>query len=105
MPVVILVCCYIVVILFKGFLVLWQLKRSWSPHQSLHQPHFLNKWGEKKFEFEFCNNIEDNIQEVMPCITYSVVFHVYLSGSEILLTTNRHQVMVYFVLYLVRSCM
>ena len=72
--------------------VLWQLKRSWIPHQPHRQLLFSNELG-INFEFEFCNNIEDKFNGCMPCITYSSVLHVYLRRSQILLIFNRLQVM------------
>ena len=72
--------------------VLWQLKRSWSPHQTHCQPLFSNESG-VNFEFEFCNNIEDRFNRVMSYITDYVVLHVYLRRSRILLTFNKLQVM------------
>ena len=70
---------------------LWQLKRSWSPLQPHCQPLFSNKSG-VNFDFEFCNNIEDEFNGGMSCITYSVALHVYLRRSRVLLTFNRLQV-------------
>ena len=58
--------------------VLWQLKRSWRPHQPHRQPLFSNESG-VNFEFEFCNNIEDKFNGGMPCITHFAVFHVLIS--------------------------
>ena len=79
--------------------VLWQLKCSWSSHQHYRQPLFSNESG-VDFEFQLCNNIEDKFYEVILCITYSVVLHVYLRRSQILLTFNRPQVM-YSVIFIV----
>ena len=76
----------------SDYLVLWQLKRSWSFYQPNRQPLFSNESG-VNFEFEFCNNIEDKFNWGMSCITYSVVLHVYLRISQILFTFNRLQVM------------
>ena len=70
--------------------VSWQLKCCWSPHQPHRQPLLLNEWG-GNFEFEFCNNIENEFIEGIPCITPSVVLHAYLRRSQILLTFNKHQ--------------
>ena len=84
--------------------VSWQLKRNWSPHQPQHQPIFSNELG-VNFEFEFCNNIEDRFNGGMSCITYSVVLHVYLRRSQILLTFNRLQVIysVFSIIFLVEA--
>ena len=84
---------------------LWQFKRSQNPHQPDYQPFFSNNLG-VNFEFEFCNNIEDKFNGGMSRITYYVALHVYLKGSQMLLTFNRLQLMysVSFYCTLIRSC-
>ena len=53
------------------------------------QPLFSNKWG-VSFEFKFCQNKDDKLNDSMPCITHIVVLHAYLKRSQILLTFSRH---------------
>ena len=76
----------------SDYLVSWQPKRRWSPHQHQRQPLFSIESG-VNFEFEFCNKIEDKCNGGMSCITYSVILHVYLIRPQILLTFNCLQVM------------
>ena len=84
--------------------VLWQLKNISNPLPFHPQSLFLNEWG-RNFEFEFCKNIEDKLNGVLPRVTQSVVLHAYIRRSQILLTFSRHQMRYIYRVFHIELCL